>query len=265
MSAILRALRTLWSYSVLLYGFGLLGLGGLAWSLLAVPLRLLLPAERGRAIGRRLISAGFRAYLGALELSGGFRFDLQGLAGLRGAGPLILAPNHPSLLDAVILLSRAPLAACILKAPLLDSVFFGAGARLADYIANDAPLDMVRRAVAELHRGGQLLMFPEGTRTTRTPLNPFRGAISLIARQAGVPVQTVFIETNSDFLCKGWTLACPPALPVCYRVRLGRRFDPPQGDLQDFMHELEQYFARELQSQPVAPPPLPADVESRLA
>lgn len=265
MNAALRALRTLWSYAVLLYGFGLLGLGGLAWSLLAVPLRLLLPAERGRAIGRRLISAGFRAYLGALELSGGFRFDLQALRGLRGDAPLILAPNHPSLLDAVMLLSRAPLAACILKAPLLDSVFFGAGARLADYIANDAPLDMVRRAVAELRRGGQLLMFPEGTRTTRTPLNPFRGAISLIARQAGVPVQTVFIETDSDFLCKGWSLARPPALPVCYRVRLGRRFDPPQ-DLQDFMHELEQYFARELQAKPAAPPPpLPADVESRLA
>jgi 1-acyl-sn-glycerol-3-phosphate acyltransferase len=265
-NAALRALRTLRTYAVLLYGFGLLGLGGLAWSLLAAPLRLVLPAEPGRAIGRRLIAGGFRTYLGALELSGGFRFDLQALHGLRDAGPMILAPNHPALLDAVMRLSRAPRAACILKAQLLGSVFFGAGARLADYIANDAPLEMVRRAVAELRRGGQLLMFPEGTRTTRAPLNPFRGALALIARQAGVPVQTVFIEANSDFLCKGWSLARPPALPVRYRVRLGRRFDPPQ-DLQVFMRELEQYFARELQAQqPATPPPaLAADVESRPA
>jgi len=258
---ILRALRT---YAVLIYGFGLLGIGGLVWSILALPLRALLPAHRARGLGRRLIARGFRFYLGALEASGGFRFDLSALQGMRDAGPLILAPNHPSLLDAVMLLSRAPQAACVLKAALLDSVIFGAGARLAGYIGNDSPIDMVRRSVAELRRGGQLLLFPEGTRTTRAPLNPFRGAISLIARQTGVPVQTVFIETDSAFLGKGWPLLRRPALPVRYRVRLGRRFDPPR-DLHVFMRELEQYCAREMQAHPASAQPLPAVVESRPA
>ena len=66
--------------------------------------------------------------------------------------------------------------------------------------------------------------------------------------------------------CKGWSLARPPALPVRYRVRLGRRFDPPQ-DLQAFMRELEQYFARELQELHAGAPPasLPVGVESRPA
>jgi 1-acyl-sn-glycerol-3-phosphate acyltransferase len=256
---ILRALRALWTYAVLCYGFGLLGVCGLAWSLLALPLRALLPVHRARPLGRHLIAGGLRFYLGALQATGAFRFELSALDALRGAGPLILAPNHPSLLDAVMLLSRAPQAACVLKAPLLDSVFFGAGARLADYIGNDSPIDMVRRSVAELRRGGQLLLFPEGTRTTRAPVNPFRGAISLIAREAGVPVQTVFIEADSAFLGKGW-----PALPVRYRVRLGRRFDPPP-ELHAFMRELEQYCARELQVPSAAPQPLPAGVESRPA
>lgn len=261
---ILRALRALWTYAVLCYGFGLLGVCGLAWSLLALPLRALLPVHRARPLGRQLIAGGLRFYLGALQATGAFRFELSALDGLRGAGPLILAPNHPSLLDAVMLLSRAPQAACVLKAPLLDSVFFGASARLAGYIGNDSPIDMVRRSVAELRRGGQLLLFPEGTRTTRAPLNPFRGAISLIARQAGVPVQTIFIEADSAFLGKGWPLLRRPALPVSYRVRLGRRFDPPR-DLHAFMSELEQYCAREMQAQPASPPPLPAVVESRPA
>jgi hypothetical protein len=95
-------------------------------------------------------------------------------------------------------------------------------------------------------------------------LNPFRGAISLIARQAAVPVQTVFIEADSPFLGKGWPLARRPELPLCYRVRLGRRFDPPR-DLHAFMRELEQYCARELADAPAAAPPVPADVESRPA
>jgi len=211
-----------------------------------------------------VIARGFRMYLGALRAAGACRFDLDALDGLRGAGPLILAPNHPSLLDAVMLLSRAPQAACVLKAALLDSVLFGAGARLAGYIRNDPPMGMVRRSVEVLREGGQLLLFPEGTRTVRAPLNPFRGAIALIARRAGAPVQTVFIEADSAFLGKGWPLTRRPPLPLHYRVRLGRRFDPPQ-DLHAFVRELEQYFARELAEPPALAPSLPADVESRPA
>jgi 1-acyl-sn-glycerol-3-phosphate acyltransferase len=261
---IARGLRALWAYAVLGYGFALLGAGSLAWSLVALPLVVLLPARTGRRIGRGLITRGFRFYLGALEAVGACRFDLRALDALRGAGPLILAPNHPSLLDAVMLLSRTPQAACVLKAPLIDGLLFGVGARLAGYIRNDSPVDMVRRSVAELRAGGQLLLFPEGTRTTHAPVNVFRGAISLIARQAGVPVQTIFIEADSAFLGKGWPLLRRPELPLVYRVRLGRRFDPP-GDLHAFMRELEQYFARELVAAPEPGLPLPADVESRPA
>lgn len=261
---IVRALRALWTYAVLLYGFGLLGIGGLLWSLLALPLRMVLPARHARGIGRRVITRGFRFYLGALEASGGFRFDLSALDALRDAGPLILAPNHPSLLDAVMLLSRAPQAACVLKASLFDSAFFGAGARLAGYIGNDSPVDMVRRAADELRGGGQLLLFPEGTRTTRAPVNEFRGAIALVARQAGVPVQTVFIEADSRFLGKGWPLTRRPQLPLHYRVRLGRRFDPPR-DLQAFLRELELYYAGELTGVPGPTLRFAGNVESRPA
>jgi 1-acyl-sn-glycerol-3-phosphate acyltransferase len=258
---ILRSLRALWAYAALWYGLALLGLGSLAWSVLAVPLRLLLPARAGRALGRGVIARGFRFYLGALETVGACRFEL---GALRGAGPMILAPNHPSLLDAVLLLSRLPQAACVLKAPLADSLVFGPGARLAGYIRNDWPIGMVRHAVAELRGGGQLLLFPEGTRTTRAPVNAFRGAIALIAQQAGVPVQAVFIETDSPFLGKGWPLTRRPRLPLSYTVRLGRRFEP-RRDLHAFMRELEQYYEAELAVALEPAPPFPADVESRPA
>ena len=125
------SLRALWAYAALCYGLALLGLSSLAWSLLAAPLRVLLTARAGRVLGRGVIARGFRYYLGALETVGACRFELDALDALRGAGPMILAPNHPSLLDAVMLLSRVPQAACVLKAPLADSLVFGAGARLA--------------------------------------------------------------------------------------------------------------------------------------
>jgi 1-acyl-sn-glycerol-3-phosphate acyltransferase len=242
---ILRSLRAAWAYAALWYGLVTLAAGSLAWGVLALPLRYVLPERAGRALGRAVISAGFRLYLWGLQIVGAVRLDLRALDGVRGAGPLILAPNHPSLLDAVMVLARVPQASCVLKAPLTDGLLFGAGARLARYIRNDSPIEMVRRSVEGLRGGGQLLLFPEGTRTTRLPVNPFRGAIALIAREAGVPVQTVFIEADSAFLGKDWPISRRPRLPLRYRVRLGRRFDPP-ADAHEFVRELEQYFTREM-------------------
>lgn len=195
--------------------------------------------------------AGFRFYLGALGRIGACRFDLSALDTLRGQGPMIVAPNHPGLLDAVMVLSRLSDVACILKADLLNNVFFGPGARLARYIPNDAPLTMIKRAVGELRRGGILLIFPEGTRTAHPPVGPFQGGIGLIAARAGVPVQTVFIETDTKFLGKDWPLFRRPDLPMRFRLRLGKRFPPPQ-DAHRFMKELEAYFAGELSGPPSA-------------
>ena len=248
--------RTVREYVLLYLGLGYLGAVCLLWTPFAMVLYPLLPAGAGRRLGRRAIMRVFRSYTGFLTLIGACRFDLAALDALRGAGPLILAPNHPSLLDAVMVVSRLPDVACIMKAGLMDNVFLGAGARLARYIRNDSPLSMVMRATEDLAAGSQLLMFPEGTRTTRLPVNPLMRSLGLIARRARVPVQVIIIETDSPYLCKGWPLFRRPSMPVTYRVRLGRRFEAPR-DVQAFMEELDRHFASELAH--AALPPLPLD------
>lgn len=226
-------------------GFVALGLICLTVSLLAIPMRVILPRVLSKRIGRKLIAATFRAYLRFLVVMGACRFDLAELDALRDGPAMIIAPNHPSLLDAVMILSRLPDAACIMKADIVNSVFFGAGARLAGYIRNTPLRTMVQLAVADLQQGSHLLLFPEGTRTTRFPVGPVQGTAGLIAKHAGVPVQTVFIETNSGFLGKGWSVLWRPKMPITYRIRLGKRFDPPRHTAQ-FASELEQYFQSEL-------------------
>jgi 1-acyl-sn-glycerol-3-phosphate acyltransferase len=128
-----------------------------------------------------------------------------------------------------------------MKAELMRNVFLGSGSRLARYVRNASPRQMVKESVAHLHEGGVLLLFPEGTRTTRAPINPLVGSVGLIAKRAGVPVQTLVIETDSPFLSKGWPLFRRPTLPITYRVRLGRRFPPPR-DAAAFMAELDAYY-----------------------
>ncbi len=226
-------------------GFALLGVICLVLSLLAFPMRALLPRVLSKRLGRRLVAATARGYLRALTLLGACRFDLTELDVLRDEPAMVIAPNHPSLLDAVMILSRLPGAACIMKAELVNSVFFGAGARLTGYIRNTPIRTMVQLGVADLRQGSHLLLFPEGTRTNRSPVGVMQGTTGLIAKNAGVPVQTVFIETNSGFLGKGWSLLWTPKMPITYRVRLGKRFDPPQHTAR-FVSELEQYFQAEL-------------------
>jgi len=238
-------LHTVYGYLVIYSGLFVFGLMCLSWSAASIPLSFLLSEERGKVLGRWVTCYGFRCYLWLLAATGAFRFDLCALDALREAGPLIIAPNHPSLLDVVMIVSRLPNAACVMKSDLINNPIYGAAARLAGYIRNDEFIGGVTQAVEDLGTGSQLLHFPEGTRTKRAPINRLKGGAALVSKRSGVPIQTVLIETQSPFLSKGWPLHRIPPLPVCYRVRLGRRF-LPNDNLRESIAEMEAYFASEL-------------------
>ena len=104
-------------------GYLALGLISLLVTLLAFPMRALLPRVMSKRLGRKLVTVATRRYLRFLMLIGACRFDLSELDALQGEAPMVIAPNHPSLLDAVMILSRLPGAGCIMKAELVNSVF----------------------------------------------------------------------------------------------------------------------------------------------
>lgn len=245
MKILLHVFIRAYEYAVFYLGLCLIGALCLLWSLLALALYPLLPKAFGRALGRMAIMLIFRTFLTILVISGRFRFDLAELDAIKDEKSLIIAPNHPSLWDVVLIVSRLPDVACIMKAEIIGNLFLGGGARLAGYIRNESLRRMIMLAVDDLERGGRLLLFPEGTRTVRHPIGPLKGSIGVIARLARVPVQTVLIEADSPFLTKGWPVYKMPRLPLTYRVRLGRRFAAPENSAL-FMAELEQYFASEL-------------------
>jgi 1-acyl-sn-glycerol-3-phosphate acyltransferase len=245
MTALREIARGVHAYGLTVFGAVLLAVMCLAWGLMALLLYPFLPAKTGRRVGRFGAMMGFRIFLGALELLGAWRLRLEPLDELAHTGPIIIAPNHPGLLDAVLVVSRLPNAVCVMKATLLQNVLLAPAARFARYVRNDSLLKLIAHAGDELREGGQLLLFPEGTRTTRDPIGPFTEAVGALSRRTGVPVQTVIIEADSHFLGKGWRASERPVFPLSYGVRLGRRFDPPQ-DVRAFTADLERYFAREL-------------------
>ena len=242
----LRPFKIIYEYFALSSSLTLLGLICLSWSVFALPMYFLLPQRIGTAVGRRGIMMGFRLYAWSLSVTGTYRLDLREIDSLKEGPPVILAPNHPCLIDALLILTRHPNVVCVMKSALMRNVFLGSGSRLARYVRNDSSRHMVKESVAHLREGGVLLLFPEGTRTTRAPINSLVGSVGLIAKHAHVPVQTLVIETDSPYLSKGWSLFRRPELPIVYRVRLGKRFDPP-SDVPAFTAELDRYYRQELE------------------
>lgn len=225
-----------------------LGSMSLVWSLVAPVLSLLLPRESSGRIGRAGVSYIYRCCWTSAEMLGLMQIDSTELDSLRAEpGGLIVAANHPTMLDALLVVARLPRGVCVMKAELMRNVFLGSGARLAQYIKNDVGRGMVRDAVETLREGNQLVLFPEGTRTVEAPVNAFKPGITLIARLAQVPIQTVIVESFSPYLTKGWPLLKAPPVPVRIRLRLGRRFEV-DADHRAQLRRLERYFAEELRS-----------------
>jgi 1-acyl-sn-glycerol-3-phosphate acyltransferase len=245
-------LRHLYEYLVY-YGFLLVfALMSLGWSVASIPLAYLLPRRVGRRFGRWMISFGFRSYLRVLELTGIVKCDLAELDRLDGDQPLIIAPNHPSLIDVVLIVSRLPNVACIMKAKLWDQFIFGGSARLAGYIRNFSQSKLIVDAAHELDAGSHLLVFPEGTRTIDNDIQPLKGGFALISKRAHAPVQTVLIEINHPFLSKGRPLLEKPEFPLVLRARLGERFMPPER-LRPYISEMERYYRDEVTHQSMEP------------
>lgn len=241
----LRALRVLlWplAWLGLQLQLLLLGLMSVGWNLAALLLYPLLPRATGLRLGRVMIARGYGWFWRIARCSGMLRLDAEALDALRAEPGLIVVANHPSMLDALMLVAHLPRSACIMKASLLRNPLLGPGARLARYIRNDSTYGMVQCAVQDLRAGGQLVLFPEGTRTTQAPINAFHAGFTLIACHANAPIQAVFIDTDSPYLGKGWPLWRLPPLPIRFSVRLGRRFEP-SPDHHALRAEIEAYFA----------------------
>jgi hypothetical protein len=224
MSFLRRAFHVFLFYVLLAH----LGAMSLTWNLACFVIYPFLTREQGVVVGRAAISSVYRGFWACAQWLGLMRIDYTALDVLSRDAGLIIAANHPSM-----------------RASLMRNPFLGAGARLARYIRNDPPRGMIRSCISNLQAGGQLVLFPEGTRTVQPPINPFRPGITLIAHMAQVPIQTVFIEAESPYLGKGWPIWRTPTFPVVFNVRLGRRF-APEPDYQGLLGRLELYFAEEL-------------------
>lgn len=214
-------LRNAYYYPVYYGTLLLFAVGGLGLSLLSLLAGWLPATERTERFFQRLIHRHVALFHGWCTLTRLVYVRYHGFGGRR-AGGLVLAANHPALIDITCLLARMPEAVCIFKPAIRRNPVLGAAARRAGYLGSDGGHELVRGAADKVAAGHTLIVFPEGTRTPPgLALLPFKPGFVSIARRARVPVQLVRITTDSDLLTKGsrwWRL---PQFPARVEITAG--------------------------------------------
>ena len=221
-----RAISYYWRLIATGLCFVVFGLGAVFFGMLVFPIMRLVPGSPDAQ--RRRVRSCFRVYMrsfvGLMNAVGVLRFEFEGAERLGLPGQIILA-NHPSLIDVVFLLGFTPQATCIVK----DSLFHHPVTRwpvsAAGYVSNTSTHSMVERASQALREGENVIVFPEGTRTTPgQPLYFHRGAASIAVRAATV-VTPVFIRCVPTTLAKGMPWYRIPDRRVRISFRVGRDID----------------------------------------
>jgi 1-acyl-sn-glycerol-3-phosphate acyltransferase len=195
----------LWRIPVTGLCFAVFGLGAVLMGLTAFPLLSLIcirQPERRVRWARNVVRGGMWVFVELMRAGRVVCTRIEGAERLQRRGLLILA-SHPTLVDVVALISVTPHADCVVKASLAENPFTRWPVRACAFIRNNGGADLLDDCKTSLQAGGNLLIFPEGTRSKPgEPLQLQRGAAQLALR-AGVDVTPVRIRCEPLGLTKG--------------------------------------------------------------
>jgi 1-acyl-sn-glycerol-3-phosphate acyltransferase len=203
-----------------------------------------LPGLAGRErLFQRLVHLDFALFALWVRMAGLVKLRYEGFDRWPKGRGLVVAINHPGLLDIAWMLARIPEAICIYKPSVGHNPLYGATARRAGYLSGDMGHLLLRAAAAKVAAGHTLLVFPEGTRTRGAGPNPLKPGFVAMARMAGAPIQLVHIGCDSDLLTKESGVLRLPRLPAAVTVAAGPCLPPPGPDTSAVVDEVEAWLA----------------------
>jgi len=129
---------------------------------------------------------------------------------VRGLQSSIIVCNHVSYLDPILLVSLFPRQTTIVKNTFFSVPIFGWFLKKAGYVPS-SPEEMYGAAMirnlddikAHLAAGGNLFVFPEGTRSRDGKLGPFNRGVFSIARYCNTGLKLVFLRHTDKLFRPG--------------------------------------------------------------
>jgi 1-acyl-sn-glycerol-3-phosphate acyltransferase len=136
-------------------------------------------------------------------------------------GSFIVAANHESFADVVVLLACLPLQVrflakrSIFRVPVLGWSIAAAGFVPVDRGDRSGSAATVAAALSRLESGRSLVIFPEETRSRDGDLLPFKKGAALLAAKTGRPVLPLGLAGSRGILPRGRLTMAPGRIVVC--------------------------------------------------
>ncbi len=163
------------------------------------PVLLLLPRGKSAAT---LSHFWTRWFLSAV----GCRLIVEGKFHLTEARPFLLAANHESYLDVIVLMAALPPGFLfvakreLIRMPIIGTVLRKAGHLTVDRLDFTESITSAKEIEAAVQRGTSVLVFPEGTFSRVRGIRPFRLGAFKVAVETGTPVCPIAIRGTREVL-----------------------------------------------------------------
>lgn len=232
--------RKLWNVIVMRFCFLLFGLGGIVLGLVIAPIVrwCTFNCEKKDLNVQYTISISFRLLLCTISTLRIAKFSFKNFEHLKNDRGCLIIANHPSFIDYVVIVSQLKHCYTMTKGAVAKNFFMRWTTGNAGYVSNAEAEQVLPKIEAVLGKGHNLLIFPEGTRTTMgQPIKLQRGVANLALR-LGADIRILHINCTPFFLTKEDKWYNPPSATVQFTVEVGELVDIQPWLPKDSMYAL---------------------------
>lgn len=174
------------------------------------------------------------------------RLEVTGQENVPTQGPVLLATNHVSYLDPVVVGVASPRQVVFMAQTRLWKTPF---MRLYLWLMDCIPVERgtvdrkaIRESIKRLKAGSVVGIFPEGERQHSGELSQAKRGVGLLAVHAGVPIVPVFVQGTHEALPRGGGGYLPVKIQVAFGPQIlytDLRFSTgrPEGESHSARHE----------------------------
>jgi 1-acyl-sn-glycerol-3-phosphate acyltransferase len=247
----LQQMERIWRLVATGISFFTFGLGGLFLTATIFPLLNIFVRNRTRRerLAQHVVHLVWKRFVWLMIVLGVIELEIQdGDLLSADTGTLVIA-NHPTLIDVVLIMALMRRTQCLVKPGVWANPFMRGVVKATNYIPNLGDTSkLVDDCVAALNSGNNLVIFPEGSRTTPGEKPVLTRGFANIAIRANAPVRLVCIRCTPPTLRKGEKWYRVPSRRPLFRLEVRELIEAgafqAAGGPSRSVRELSAYVAR---------------------